>query len=45
VQQALEDLDTPFRSVEEFMGEQMRLLLEKHEAWVRQRKDFEKEEK
>jgi len=45
VQQALEDLDTPFRSVEEFMSEQMRLLLEKHEAWVNQRKDIEKEEK
>ncbi len=42
VEQALADLDTPFRSVEDFIGEQMQLLLERHEAWVKQREDFEK---
>jgi len=42
VQQALADLDTPFESVDEFVREQMRELLEKHETWVERKQKFEK---
>jgi len=42
VLQALADLDTPFKSVEDFVGGQLGELLEKHEAWVKRKEDFER---
>ena len=45
VQQALADLELPFHSVEDFVGQQVHKLLEKHEAWVKQRDAYEKGER
>ena len=42
VQQALADLDSPFQSVEDFVSQQMHSLLEKHDAWLKQKEDYEK---
>jgi metal-responsive CopG/Arc/MetJ family transcriptional regulator len=42
LQQAIKDLDTPFRNVDDLVNEQIRSLLEKHDAWLKDRADFEK---
>ncbi len=42
LQQAINDMDTSFHSVNEFIDQQIRNLLEKHEAWTKQREKYEK---
>jgi Arc/MetJ-type ribon-helix-helix transcriptional regulator len=42
VRQALQDLDTPFESVDEFVHGQLHELLEKHEAWIESKRKYEK---
>ena len=42
LQQALRDLDTGFLSADDFIEQQIRSLLEKHEAWIKQQEDYEK---
>ena len=42
LQQAINDMDTSFHSVNEFIDHQIRNLLEKHEAWTKQREKYEK---
>jgi len=40
LQQALRDLDTGFLSPDDFIEQQIRSLLEKHAAWVKQKEDY-----
>ena len=42
LQQALTDMDTPFKSVEDFMNHQIRGLLEKYAEWGKQKETYEK---
>ncbi len=41
LQQALQDLGTEFLSVEDFINEQIRSLLAKHQGWVKQKEEYE----
>jgi Arc/MetJ-type ribon-helix-helix transcriptional regulator len=41
-QQALEDLGTEFLSVDDFINQQIRLLLQKHEEYSKQKEDCER---
>lgn len=40
LQQAIQDMDTPFRSVADFIDQQIRSLIDKHEAWKKQKEDY-----
>ncbi len=40
--QALNDMDTEFLSVEDFVNQQIRNLLAKHQEWVKQKEDYER---
>ena len=42
LQQAIRDMDTGFLSVDDFIDQQVRNLLEKHAAWTKQKEDYEK---
>lgn len=42
LQQALRDLDTGFLSADDFIEQQIRSLLEKHEELIKQQEDYEK---
>jgi Arc/MetJ-type ribon-helix-helix transcriptional regulator len=42
LQQAIRDMDTGFLSVDDFIDQQIKGLLEKHQAWIKQREDYEK---
>ena len=42
LQQALSEMDTGFLSADDFVSHQVRNLLDKHAAWVKQREDYEK---
>jgi Arc/MetJ-type ribon-helix-helix transcriptional regulator len=42
LQQAVRDLDTGFLSANDFIEQQIRSLLEKHETWIKQKEDYEK---
>ena len=42
LQQAIRDMDTGFLSVDDFIDQQIRKLLEKHQAWIKQKEDYEK---
>jgi metal-responsive CopG/Arc/MetJ family transcriptional regulator len=42
LQQAISDMDTSFLSVNDFIDQQIRNLLEKHTAWTKEKEDFEK---
>jgi hypothetical protein len=42
LQQAIHDMDTGFLSVDDFIDQQVRSLLEKHQAWTKQKEDYEK---
>ena len=42
LQQAVRDLDTGYLSADDFIEQQIRSLLEKHQAWSEQQEDFEK---
>jgi Arc/MetJ-type ribon-helix-helix transcriptional regulator len=39
LQQAVRDLNTGFLSADDFIEQQIRSLLEKHEAWIKQKED------
>jgi len=41
LQQAIHDMDTGFLSVDDFIDQQVRNLLEKHAAWTKQKEDYE----
>jgi Arc/MetJ-type ribon-helix-helix transcriptional regulator len=43
--QAIDEMDTPFHSVEDFIDQQVGGLLEKYEVWVKQKEAFEKNSK
>jgi Arc/MetJ-type ribon-helix-helix transcriptional regulator len=43
LQQAVQDLDTGFLSADDFIEQQIRSLLEKHQTWIKQKEDYEKE--
>jgi len=40
LQQAIHDMDTGFLSADDFIDQQVRVLLEKHAAWVKEREDY-----
>jgi len=40
--QAIKDMEMPFLSVNDFIDQQIRSLLEKHVEWTRQKDDYEK---
>jgi Arc/MetJ-type ribon-helix-helix transcriptional regulator len=42
LQQAVLDLDTGFLSADDFIEQQIQGLLEKHEAWIKQKEDYKK---
>jgi hypothetical protein len=42
VRKAIEDMDVPFQSVDDFVGKQIQGLLEKHALWLRDRDEYEK---
>ena len=42
LQQAIRDMDMGFLSVDDFIDQQVRNLLEKHQAWTKQKEDYEK---
>jgi phage host-nuclease inhibitor protein Gam len=42
LQQALEDMDMPFPSLDDFVDQQIKSLLEKYDEWLRQREEYEK---
>ena len=42
LQQAMRDMDMGFLSVDDFIDQQIRNLLEKHQAWTKQKEDYEK---
>jgi Arc/MetJ-type ribon-helix-helix transcriptional regulator len=42
LQRAIRDMDTPFQSVDDFVNQQIRNLLEKYEVWLKEKEDFEK---
>jgi len=42
LQQAIRDMDMGFLSVDDFIDQQVRNLLEKHVAWTKQKEDYEK---
>ncbi len=42
LQQAIQDMDTPFRSVDDFIDQQIQNLLDKHESWKKQKEDYKK---
>lgn len=42
LQQAIRDMDMGFLSVDDFIDQQVRNLLEKHKAWTKQKEDYEK---
>ncbi len=42
LQHALHELDTSFLSVEDFISQQIRILLERHQEWLKQKEDNEK---
>ncbi|NWG11476.1 hypothetical protein HXY33_07015 [Candidatus Bathyarchaeota archaeon] len=41
-QQAIKDIEMPFQSVNAFIDQQIRTLLEKHVEWVKQKEEYEK---
>lgn len=42
LQQAIQDMDTPFRSVDDFIDQQIQSILDKHAAWKKQKEIYEK---
>jgi hypothetical protein len=42
LQQAIRDMGMPFLSVNDFIDEQIKILLEKYAEWSRQREEYEK---
>jgi hypothetical protein len=42
LQQALDDMDTQFRSVEDFVRQQTQALLNEHVAWLKEKDAYEK---
>jgi len=40
VQQAISDLDTPFKNIDDFVNQQIHDLLEKHAAWLKQKEEY-----
>ena len=42
LQLVISELDTPFRSVDDFISQQIIGLLERHAAWVKQKENYEK---
>jgi len=42
MQQALQDMDTEFLSVDDFINQQVRGLLEKHQEWAKQKEAYER---
>jgi Arc/MetJ-type ribon-helix-helix transcriptional regulator len=42
LQQAIKEMEMPFLSVSDFIDQQIRSLLEKHDEWMRQREEYEK---
>jgi hypothetical protein len=45
LQQALREMETPFLSVNDFIEQQIKNLLEKYEGWMRRKEEYEKETK
>ena len=42
MQQALSDLDTGFLSVDDFVNQQIRNLLQNHQEWIKEKEDYER---
>jgi hypothetical protein len=42
LQQAIKDMSMPFLSVDEFIDQQMKTLLEKYAEWAKQKEEYEK---
>jgi len=42
LQQAICEMDTPFQNANDFIDQQIRNLLEKYAAWIKQKEDYEK---
>ncbi len=45
LQQAIKDMQLPFSSVNDFLEQQIRKLLEKYEEWNSKKEEYEKEQK
>jgi len=43
LQQAMKDMEMPFLSVDDFVQQQIRSVLEKHEEWATQKEEYEKQ--
>jgi hypothetical protein len=41
-QQAIKEADMPFPTVNDFIDQQIKNLLEKHDEWIKQREEYEK---
>jgi len=44
LQQALADLDTEYLSADDFISQQIRKLLLKHQEWAKEKEDYEKKQ-
>jgi len=44
LQQALKDLDTEFLSVDDFINQQIRDLLQKHQEWTKEKEEYERKQ-
>ena len=42
IQQALNDLNTEFLSVDDFINHQIRNLLQNHQEWIKEKEDYER---
>ena len=42
MRQAITDLDTEFLSVDDFINQQIKKLLQKHQEWIKETEDYEK---
>jgi Arc/MetJ-type ribon-helix-helix transcriptional regulator len=45
LQQALTDLDTEYLSADDFINQQIRKLLLKHQEWAKEKEDYEKKQR
>lgn len=45
IQQALQDMGTEFLSVDDFINQQIKRVLEKHQEWSKQKEAYEKNKK
>jgi Arc/MetJ-type ribon-helix-helix transcriptional regulator len=45
IQQAIQDLGADFLSVDDFINQQIRILLERHQEWTKEKEDYERKKR